>query len=94
MILQVHCNKLRAFPQLPGFALFLLEPDSEKAFPAFDPAWLPVLPRDKREAFARRSCSNRSGVAIARKFITPQPARDKGSAPIRTPLLHFGISDD
>src|SRR3981189_2930115 len=31
--------------------LFSLEHDPEK--------WVPVFPRDKREAFARRSCSNK-----------------------------------
>jgi len=34
------------FPDSPG-----LEHDPEK--------WKPVFPRDKREAFARRSCSNK-----------------------------------
>jgi hypothetical protein len=34
-------------------------PDSPAAFPEHDPEkWEPVFPRDKREAFARRSCSN------------------------------------
>src|SRR6266496_1218436 len=31
----------------------------EKACPALDAGWGPVFPRDKREAFARRSCSNK-----------------------------------
>ena len=33
--------------------------DPEKACPALDAGWVPVFPRDKREAFARRSCSNK-----------------------------------
>ncbi|HTG06496.1 MAG TPA: hypothetical protein VK635_20900, partial [Bradyrhizobium sp.] len=36
-----------------------LEHDPEKACPALDAGWVPVFPRDKREAFARRSCSNK-----------------------------------
>src|SRR6266481_3714431 len=34
-----------------------VEHDPEKACPALDAGWAPVFPRDKREAFARRSCS-------------------------------------
>ncbi len=33
--------------------------DPEKACPALDAGWVPVSPRDKREAFAPRSCSNK-----------------------------------
>src|SRR5882757_1361182 len=35
------------------------EHDPEKACPALDAGWVPVFPPDKREAFARRSCSNK-----------------------------------
>ena len=33
--------------------------DPEKACPALDAGWVPVFPRDKREAFARRSRANK-----------------------------------
>src|SRR6266852_1297892 len=36
-----------------------LEHEPEKACPALDAGWVPVFPRDKRKAFARRSCSNK-----------------------------------
>jgi hypothetical protein len=36
-----------------------LEHDPEKTCPALDAGWVPVFHRDKREAFARRSCSNK-----------------------------------
>ena len=36
-----------------------LEHDPEKACPARDAGWVPVFPRDKRDAFARRSCSDK-----------------------------------
>src|SRR6267143_6913906 len=38
-------------PKAPGSAGGYLQHDPEK--------WVPVFPRDKREAFARRSCSNK-----------------------------------
>src|SRR6267143_6426888 len=43
----------------PDFFSRFLEHDPEKACPALDAGWVPVFPRDKREAFARRSCSNK-----------------------------------
>jgi hypothetical protein len=38
-------------PKMPRALRLRLEHDAEK--------WVPVFPRDKREAFARRSCSNK-----------------------------------
>src|SRR5580698_5575238 len=40
----------------------LLEHDPEK--------WVPVFPRDKREAFARRSCSNKKIVGNIRMSVS------------------------
>src|ERR1700674_3461090 len=64
-------------PQEPtGHPNACLEPDPEK--------WVPVFPRDKREAFARRSCSNKkierdhdskkSHPALATRQFRPQQA--------------------
>jgi hypothetical protein len=45
---------------LPMAAFDWLEPDAEKqALGPRPDGWEPVFPRDKREAFARRSCSKK-----------------------------------
>jgi len=49
-------NAVAGHERLDGVGL---EHDPEKACPALDAGWVPVFPRDKREAFARRSCSNK-----------------------------------
>ena len=49
-----NCNAKLVMPGLGA-----LEHDPEKACPALDAGWVPVFPPDKRETFARRSCSNK-----------------------------------
>jgi len=49
-------NAVAGHERLDGVGL---EHDPENACPALDAGWVPVFPRDKREAFARRSCSNK-----------------------------------
>jgi hypothetical protein len=36
----------------------------KKACPALDAGWKPVFPRDKREAFARTSCSSKKDARV------------------------------
>ena len=60
------------YPQFPDFVFeFSLEHDPEK--------WVPVFPRDKRGAFARRSCSNKKieQMTIQRKGISLQPSQPR-----------------
>src|ERR1700730_11948581 len=40
--------------------------------------WRPVFPRDKREAFARRSCSNKEIVTRQNGFGRMAPGRKRG----------------
>src|SRR4030088_2463908 len=67
--------------------------------------WGPVFPRDKREAFARRSCSNKkwSGMTFRRKVIPLQlglsarlDAVAHGAEPWKClrPLVARGASND
>src|SRR5260370_38829125 len=52
-------GRSKIIPPSTDIPLGSIEHDPEKACPALDAGWVPVFPRDKREAFARRSCSNK-----------------------------------
>src|SRR5882724_13687605 len=68
----------------------------KKPAPHLMRGWAPVFPRDKREAFARRSCSNNRGLRHRRRdeLLESRPAGELSEPALEMRQRRFGDAFD